>query len=45
MVRAHQRHLLMRVLEELGHEQAVQCLEVGLRNLTESELRSAIKGG
>jgi hypothetical protein len=44
MVRAHQRHLLMRVLEELSHEQAVQCLEVGLRNLTESELRSAIKG-
>ena len=44
MVRKQQRHLLMKVLEELSDEQAVRCLEVGLRNLTESELRCVLKG-
>lgn len=44
MVKTQQRHLLLKVLEELPHEQAVQCLEVGLRSLAESELRSALKG-
>jgi hypothetical protein len=44
MVRAYQRNLLMKVLEDLSHEQAVRCLETGLRNLTESELRRVMKG-